>query len=90
VGRDLAIISYDGSPEAASADPPLTTYAVDTRAAGRALAEMLISRIRGRAPEELRRVVARAPDPAGIRRRFTVVPEPPQQAATGAAPTTLA
>jgi LacI family transcriptional regulator len=90
VGRDLAIISYDGSPEAASADPPLTTYAVDTRAAGRALAEMLISRIRGRAPEELRRVVAARLIPRESERRFTVVPEPPQQAATGAAPTTLA
>jgi LacI family transcriptional regulator len=45
------------APRRPSADPPLTTYAVDTRAAGRALAEMLISRIRGRAPEALRRVV---------------------------------
>jgi LacI family transcriptional regulator len=57
VGRDLAVISYDGSPEAATADPPLSTYAVDTRAAGRALASMLISRVRGVAPEELRRIV---------------------------------
>lgn len=58
VGRDLAVISYDGSPEAASADPPLTTYAVDTRAAGRALAVMLIARIRGTPPEDLRRIVS--------------------------------
>jgi LacI family transcriptional regulator len=57
VGRDLAVISYDGSPEAAHADPPLTTFAVDTRAAGRALAAMLIARIRGTPPGELRRIV---------------------------------
>ncbi len=57
VGRDLAVIAYDGIPEAALADPPLTTFAVDTRAAGRALAAMLIARIRGTPPEELRRVV---------------------------------
>jgi LacI family transcriptional regulator len=56
VGRDLAVISYDNCPEAAVADPPLSTYAVDTRAAGRALAAMLIARIRGTSPEELRRL----------------------------------
>jgi LacI family transcriptional regulator len=54
VGRDLAVISYDGIPEGATATPPLTTYAVDTRAAGRRLAEMLIARIRGAAVEDLR------------------------------------
>jgi LacI family transcriptional regulator len=54
VGRDLAVISYDGIPEAATADPPLTTFAVDTRTAGRRLAKMLLARIRGTAPEELR------------------------------------
>jgi len=57
VGRDLAVISYDGIPEAALADPPLTTFAVDTRAAGRELAAMLIARIRGTPPEDLRRIV---------------------------------
>lgn len=54
VGEDLAVISYDGLPEAASATPPLTTYSVDTRAAGRRLAQMLIARIRGAEPEKLR------------------------------------
>lgn len=54
VGHDLAVISYDGIPEAATAEPPLTTYAVDTRAAGENLARMLIARIRGAAPETLR------------------------------------
>ncbi|MEM7724421.1 MAG: substrate-binding domain-containing protein, partial [Pseudomonadota bacterium] len=57
IGRDLAVISYDGIPEGATASPPLTTFAVDTRAAGRRLAEMLIARIRGTAPEELRALV---------------------------------
>lgn len=58
VGRDVSIISYDGIPEAAYTDPPLTTFSVDTRAAGSRLAEMLIERIRGTAPEDLRETVA--------------------------------
>ncbi len=57
VGKDLAVISYDGIPEAAVATPPLSTFAVDARAAGRRLAEMLIARIRGAAPETLRTTV---------------------------------
>jgi len=54
VGRDLAVISYDGIPEAATAEPPLTTFAVDTRHAGQRLGQMLLARIRGAAPETLR------------------------------------
>jgi LacI family transcriptional regulator len=54
VGRDLSVISYDGVPDGAYADPPLSSFKVDTRAAGQRLAEMLIARIRGAAPEELR------------------------------------
>lgn len=54
VGRDVSIIAYDGIPEAAYCDPPLTTFGVDTRAAGARLAGMLIHRIRGTAPEALR------------------------------------
>ncbi len=54
VGRDVSVISYDGIPEAAYSDPPLTTFAVDTRAAGKRLAEMLIESIRGQKPENLR------------------------------------
>jgi LacI family transcriptional regulator len=57
IGQDLAVISYDGIPEAATAEPPLSTYAVDTRAAGEHLARMLIARIRGAAPETLRVLV---------------------------------
>jgi len=58
VGRDVSIISYDGIPEAAYCDPPLTTFSVDTRAAGARLAAMLIERIRGAAPEDLRETAA--------------------------------
>lgn len=54
IGQDVSIISYDGIPEAAYCDPPLTTFGVDTRAAGLRLGAMLIARIRGTAPEELR------------------------------------
>lgn len=57
IGHDLAVISYDGLPEAANMQPPLTTYSVDTRAAGERLAKMLIARIRGAEPEHLRELV---------------------------------
>ncbi|UWQ17492.1 LacI family DNA-binding transcriptional regulator [Jannaschia sp. M317] len=55
VGQDVSIMAYDGIPEAANASPPLTTWKVDTKAAGAALARMLIERIKGEAePEALR------------------------------------
>jgi len=54
VGRDLSLTGYDGIPEAATARPPLTTFAVDHRRAGARLAALLIARIRGTAPEDLR------------------------------------
>lgn len=55
VGQDVSVMSYDGIPEAGLAQPPLTTWKVDTRAAGAALARMLIERIKGEAePEALR------------------------------------
>lgn len=54
IGRDLSVIGYDGIPESGFADPPLTTFRVDTRAAGARLATLLIRRIRGEAPETLR------------------------------------
>jgi LacI family transcriptional regulator len=80
VGRDLAVISYDGIPEAATADPPLTTYAVDTRAAGRALARMLIARIRGTPPEELRRLVPATLVPRASDRLLAPGPGAPHEA----------
>ena len=54
VGRDLSVISYDGAPEAAYADPPLTTFNVDNRLAGERLATLLIAAVRGAEPETLR------------------------------------
>lgn len=57
VGRDVSLIGYDGIPDALHADPALTTFRVDTRAAGSRLAELLIRRIRGAAPETLRECV---------------------------------
>ena len=54
VGREVSVISYDGIPEGSWVQPPLTTFKVDSRNAGRRLAELLIRRIRGEAPELLR------------------------------------
>lgn len=54
IGSDLSIIAYDGIPEGIHARPALTTFSVDTRGAGERLAELLIRRIRGEAPEDLR------------------------------------
>ncbi|OAN69448.1 LacI family transcriptional regulator [Jannaschia sp. EhC01] len=67
VGQDLAVIAYDGIPEAATAQPPLTTFSVDSRAAGQRLAKLLIARIRGTDPAHLRelapaRLIERASD----------------------------
>lgn len=54
IGEDLSVISYDGSPEGANASPQLSTFAVDFINAGRRLSELLIRRIKGEAPENLR------------------------------------
>jgi LacI family transcriptional regulator len=54
VGRDVSIVSYDGIPEGAYAKPPLSTFSVDTRAAGSRLANLLIRRIQGEPAEQLR------------------------------------
>ncbi|WP_043917685.1 LacI family DNA-binding transcriptional regulator [Jannaschia aquimarina] len=56
VGRDVAIVGYDGAPDGAHAEPPLATWAVDYEAAGRRLAALLIRRARGEAPETLREI----------------------------------
>ena len=65
IGRDLSIISYDGIPEGGWADPPLTTFSVDSRMAGERLARLLIRRVRGEAPEELRETAHAALQPGG-------------------------
>ena len=54
IGKDLSVISYDGIPEGAYARPQLTTFEVDSRAAGERLARLLVRRIRKDPPEELR------------------------------------
>ena len=54
VGRDISIIGYDGIPEGAHAQPKLTTYSVDNKAAGERLSNLLIRRIRGEPLSELR------------------------------------
>ena len=54
IGRDVSIISYDGIPEGAWVRPPLTTFSVDSRNAGARLCELLIRRVRGEPPENLR------------------------------------
>lgn len=54
IGADLSVIAYDGIPEGAYANPGLTTFAVNSRQAGERLARLLIERIRGTAPEDLR------------------------------------
>ncbi len=66
-GSDVSIIGYDGIPEGAYAQPPLTTFSVDSRKAGERLAHILIERIRGAAADTLREtdaalLVARASD----------------------------
>lgn len=67
IGSDLSVIAYDGIPEGAFARPPLTTFSVDMAQAGERLASILISRIRGVPPDELResenaRLLARSSD----------------------------
>lgn len=54
VGAEVSVISYDGIPEGAFANPPLSTYSVDNRTAGERLAQLLITRIRGADPHSLR------------------------------------
>jgi len=54
VGKDLAVIAYDGDPEGAFAEPPLASWAVDWGKAGARLADMLIRRVMGDPVEDLR------------------------------------
>jgi len=58
IGVDVSVIAYDGIPEGGHSSPGLTTFAVDTRAAGRRLAEMLMARVRGATPEALRELTS--------------------------------
>nr|WP_321460657.1 substrate-binding domain-containing protein [uncultured Cohaesibacter sp.] len=56
IGQDISIISYDGIAEGEFASPPLTSFFVDNREAGERLADLLIRRIKGDAPETLRQL----------------------------------
>lgn len=47
IGRDLSVVGYDGIPEGAHTQPPLTTFSVDNKSAGERLSNILIRRIRG-------------------------------------------
>lgn len=71
LGRDLSLIGYDGLPEGRMIEPRLATFAVDQPRAGARLAEMLLARIRGAAPETLRETV-----PATFRPGGTLGPAP--------------
>lgn len=55
IGRDLSVLGYDGIKEGEHAHPPLTSFVVNSREAGCELARLLIRRIRGEPPEELRK-----------------------------------
>lgn len=57
VGRDLSVIGYDGIFEGTHVTPPLTTFAVNHVASGRKLSTMLIRRVMGKSPENLRDLV---------------------------------
>lgn len=69
IGKDVSVISYDGTTIAAYANPPLSTYEVDNRHAGARLASLLIRRIRGEAPETLRELA-----PASFVERSSAAP----------------
>ncbi|WP_052701029.1 LacI family DNA-binding transcriptional regulator [Loktanella sp. S4079] len=47
VGQDLSIIGYDGIPEGAHLQPPLSTFAVNFKQAGQSLSSLLIRNIQG-------------------------------------------
>ncbi len=54
IGKEVSIIAYDGLPEGAYVNPPLTTFKVDTEKAGARLTALLIERINGIEVEHLR------------------------------------
>ena len=58
IGKDLSVVAYDGIQEGAHVQPPLTTFSVDNRHAGKRLASLLIRRIHGEGPEALRETMS--------------------------------
>ncbi|MEP1611489.1 MAG: LacI family DNA-binding transcriptional regulator [Roseobacter sp.] len=71
IGENLSVIGYDGIQEGAHVYPPLTTFAVDNRAAGVQLSTLLIQRITGEPLENLR-ITA----PASFLQRGSTQPPP--------------
>lgn len=65
IGRDVSIIGYDNVPEGRYAQPGLSTFGVDTRAAGRRLAQLLIQQCRGDAPERMQELAEAQWQPRG-------------------------
>ena len=65
IGHDLSIVAYDGSPEGAAAKPALSSFAVNIRHAGERLAHLLIRRIRGEDPRNLRELESAEFRPGG-------------------------
>ncbi|WP_255555507.1 LacI family DNA-binding transcriptional regulator [Enterovibrio paralichthyis] len=57
VGKNLAVIGYDGLPESGFSQPALTTFSVDMRYSGEQLATLLLRQINGEKPEDLRKLV---------------------------------
>ena len=54
IGKDVSVISYDGIPDGAHVSPQLTTFVADFRDAGERISALLIRRIKGEDPENLR------------------------------------
>jgi len=65
IGRDLSLIAYDGIPEGRMIEPPLTTFAVDSRHAGERLAALLIAQLRGAPVADLTELVSAQLQPGG-------------------------
>lgn len=57
IGQDLSVTGYDGIPDGAHLQPPLTTYGVDVTTCGKRLSHLLIRRVRGEPPEAIRELV---------------------------------
>ncbi|NNE86586.1 MAG: LacI family DNA-binding transcriptional regulator [Silicimonas sp.] len=74
IGQDLSIVGYDGIPEGAHAQPPLTTFSVDNKVAGERLSHILMRRIHGEELDQLRETAS-----ATFVKRGSTGPPPPSQ-----------
>jgi LacI family transcriptional regulator len=76
-GRDIGVIGGDNHPIGRYVQPALTTFSAETHRAGKRMAEMLVERLGGRAPQALQEVwtpelIVRASD--GGKREFEKSP----------------